>query len=270
VPAGYLVVAFMIPLAWLLLVSFYTPIPTGFYAPAFTSANYTRFVFDPFYLRVLGRTLALGGLAAVGALGVGYPLALVIAFSPSTVRAVLLGAVLSPVLVSIVVRTYGWMVILAGEGPLNQALVGLGVLNTPLRFLSQPLGVLIGLVSAGLPYMVLSLLGPLQNIRTSLIEAAHTLGATDAQVLRLVIVPLSMPGVITGLALVYVLSAAAFVTPFLLGGGRVLTVPLLVYEQGVRLLNWPFAAAAAFVLLAGSIVVLVGGTWLTRTQAAPI
>lgn len=259
VPGAYLVVLFVLPLAWLLLVSFYAPAPTGFYLPEATTANYVHFLSEPFYLRVVGRTVLLGAVAAAVALLLGYPLALVVALSTPRVRAVLMAAVLLPVLVSIVVRTYGWMVLLAGEGLFNQALIRLGLLEAPLRLLSDPVGVLIGLVSAGLPYMVLSLLGPLQNIRGSLIEVAQTLGATHVQVLRYVVVPLSMPGIVTGLSLVYVLSAAAFVTPLLLGGGRVVTIPLLVFEQGIRLLNWPFAAAAAFVLLLSSVVVLIGG-----------
>ena len=265
-PISYLVVIFLLPLAWLFLMSFYRAAPMGFFVRQFSLDNYGRLLLDGFYLKVLLRTVGIGILSALLSLIVGFPLALLITNSTPRTRLTLTAIVLLPVLVSIVIRSYGWMVLLTRDGLLNQGLMTIRIVNEPVRLLSDVRGVVIALTSFGLPYMVLSLLGPMQNIRMPLVESARMLGASDIQVLRLVVLPLSKPGILAGSSLVYALSAAAFVTPSLVGGGRVLTIPLLAFQQAVQLLNWPFAAAMVFALLLSSVCVLFLGIRLGQLE----
>ena len=212
--------------------------------------QYRRFLFDPFHLRILGKTLALAlAVTAVTAL-LGYPVAYALARTRSRRRRALgVTVLLIPLMTSVVVRSYGWMILLASTGVVNMLLVGSGVVSRPVQLLFTPLGVVIALAEVLLPFMVLSLLPVLQGVDVALEEASQSLGAGAVATFRHVILPLSLPGLVSGAVLVFVLAVGAFATPRLVGGPTSDVITVFIHEQTLSLLNWPFGAAAAWVLL---------------------
>jgi putative spermidine/putrescine transport system permease protein len=251
-----LVPFFLAPLAVMLTYSFYRFIPGGQQAPAFSGENYGRFLFDGFYQAILGDTLLLGLAVTVLSLVLSYPLAYTIARSRSRWTSWLIVIVLVPLMTSVVVRSYGWMILLANNGVVNAALAALGLSPLPLMF--NFTGTIIALTEVLMPFMVLSLVGVLQSIDPALEEAARSLGAGRARVFRDVILPLSLPGVAAGSLLVFALSIGAFATPQLVGGARTKVIATVVYNQAINVLNWPFAAAISFILM----VIVIGLTVL--------
>jgi putative spermidine/putrescine transport system permease protein len=245
-----LAVGFVMPLAILALYSIYEAGPGGTMIATFTLANYARFLGDPFHLRVLGQTVAMGLWVTVWCLVLGYPLAYTLARLRSRrVRGLLVTLLLVPLMTSVVVRSYGWMILLANNGLVNMGLMTLGLRETPVQLLFNTTGVVIALVAILLPYMVLTLVPVIQNIDPFLEEAAQSLGAKPSRVVGDVVLPLSLPGVGAGSILVFALAIAAYATPRLVGGSRLLVIPIFVYDQAMAVLNWPFAAATSFILL---------------------
>jgi putative spermidine/putrescine transport system permease protein len=245
-----LVFAFVAPLVTMAVYSFYEARPGGVMIPAFTLTNYRRFLLDPFHLTILWRTLVLGAWVTAWSLVLGYPVAYTLARIRSRrLRGALVTLLLVPLMTSVVVRSYGWMILLAGNGVVNTLLVGAGLVEQPVQLLFNTTGVVIALVAILMPYMVLTLVPVIQNIDPNLEQAAQSLGASRWRVFRDVVLPLSMPGVAAGAVLVFVLAIAAYATPRLVGGSRLLVMPILVYDQALALLNWPFGAATSFILL---------------------
>jgi putative spermidine/putrescine transport system permease protein len=253
-----LLAGFAAPIALLVAYSFYEARPGGAMVPALTLANYVRFLGDPFHLAVLWKTVAMGLWVTAWCLVLGYPVAYTLARLRSRrLRALLVACLLVPLMTSVVVRSYGWMILLANSGLVNEALLALGLVDTPVQLLFNLTGVVIALVAILLPYMVLTLVPVIQNVDAALEEAAQSLGARPWRTFRDVVLPLSLPGVAAGSILVFVLAIAAYATPRLVGGSRLLVIPIFVYDQAMALLNWPFAAATSFVLLA--LVLLLTG-----------
>jgi putative spermidine/putrescine transport system permease protein len=245
-----LVIGFVVPILILLLYSFYTPVPGGGMRPVLTVQNYTRFLFDNLYYRVIWRSLQLGVTVTLICLLLGYPLAYRLARTRgSGRRGLIVMLLLFPLMTSVVVRSFGWLVLLGDNGLLNIVLLRLHIVDAPVRLLYTNTGTIIALVEVLLPFMVLSLMAVIQNIHRSLEEAASSLGAGDWRVFVDVVLPLSMPGVAAGSILVFILAVGAFVTPALIGGAKILVVPMLVYQQAMGVLNWPFAAAISFIFL---------------------
>jgi len=247
---------FLAPLAIMLTYSFYRFIPGGQQAPAFSGENYGRFLFDAFYERILADTLLMGLAVTTLSLALSYPLAYTIARSRSRWKSWLIVIVLVPLMTSVVVRSYGWMILLANNGVVNSALTALGLQPLPLMF--NFTGTIIALTEVLMPFMVLSLMGVLQSIDPALEEAARSLGAGRFKVFRDVILPLSLPGVAAGSLLVFALTIGAFATPQLVGGARTKVIATVVYNQAINVLNWPFAAAISFILM----VIVIGLTVL--------
>jgi len=246
-----LLFAFAAPLGILIVYSFYESRPGGVMIPAFTLRNYLRFLGDPFYLYVLWATVLLGLWVTAWCIVLGYPLAYVLARTRSRhIRGILVTLLLVPLMTSVVVRSYGWMILLANNGLVNKALLALGVVQSSVQLLFNPTGVVIALVAILLPYVILTLMPVIQNIDPSLEEASQSLGASPWRMFRDVVIPLSLPGVGAGSILVFVLTIAAYATPRLVGGSRLLVIPIFVYDQTMALLNWPFASATSFILLA--------------------
>lgn len=245
-----LLLAFVTPMAILVVYSFYEFRPGGVMIPTFTLANYVRFLGDPFHLALLGQTVALGAWVTGWCLVLGYPLAYTLArLRSGRLRAVLVTCLLVPLMTSVVVRSYGWMILLANTGLVNKALMAAGLRDTPVQLLFNTTGVVIAMVAILLPYMVLTLMPIIQNIDPLLEQAAQSLGARPWRTFRDVVVPLSLPGVAAGSILVFALAIASYATPRLVGGSRLLVIPIFVYDQAMALLNWPFAAATSFILL---------------------
>jgi putative spermidine/putrescine transport system permease protein len=188
---------------------------------------------------------------------VGYPVAYAIARAPAAWRGPLRLLLLAPLLVSVVVRTYGWVILLAGNGPLNAALLASGLIQEPLKLLFNETGVTIGLLHVFLPTLVLATVGVIEGIDRATEEAAASLGSPPWRTFLEVTLPLSLPGVVAGSMLVFSLTIAAYVTPALLGGPSLLLLPTLIYQQVIVVLDWSFGAATATILLLASLLVLM-------------
>lgn len=202
-----------------------------------------------FFRQALWRTLYLAGLTTVGSVAISYPLAYFIARSKASRRTFYLILVLLPWLTSIVVLSFGWRVLLGDQGPINGFLMWLGVINDPIPLVFNSLGITIGLIHVLSPFMILVLLSSFMSLNPRLEEASAMLGGGAWQTFRRVIMPLTMPALITGTTVVFLLAIAAVVTPQLLGGFRDRTVAVLMYQQLLQIYNFQAGAAMAIVLI---------------------
>jgi spermidine/putrescine transport system permease protein len=247
-PGGaWLILFFVVPVAVLAAYSF---MPRGMYggvAPGFTLAHYARF-FDPLYLGILVRTVALSAVCTLLCLVAGFPMAFAIARSGRW-RTVLLFLVIVPLWTSFLVRTYALIFLLRDNGLINGALLALGVIDAPLQLLYTNGAVLAGLVYGFLPLMILPIYASLEKLDPALLEAAEVLGARPFSRFRRIILPLSAPGTIAGCVLVFIPSLGAFLTPDLLGGARTMMIGSLIQNQFGAARNWPFGAAASMIVM---------------------
>jgi putative spermidine/putrescine transport system permease protein len=203
---------------------------------------------DPYYWSLLSGSLWTSFVITVLTLIISYPIALLLHRSHGTLKTVLLVGVISPLLLSSVVRTYGWIAILSDHGLVNSALAAIG-LHDPVRLMFNLTGVMIGMTEILMPYMILALLAGLGRLDPRIEEAALTLGATPFRTFLRVVLPLSMPGIAFGSLLTFVLAISSFITPKLLGGGRVFLLAPEIYDQAIVSLDWPLAATLSIVVL---------------------
>ncbi len=264
VPAGLLVLAIMVaPMILLFRYSLNQYSPTDLMIEAVTAANYLKAVTDPYYRDVLGQTLWVAGLSTLLALALGFPAAYALARMGGRWKAWLTLLTVFPLMVGNVVRAAGWMTLLGNTGMVNAGLKLLGI--GAFQMMYTPAAVVVGIVTVVLPYMILTLASIIERIPRSLEEAALNMGARPFTVFRRVVFPLSLPGVIAGCALVFILCMNAYATPLLLGGPRFKMMAPAVYDQFVRTTNWPFGAALAFILLFVTLgLTLLGSALLQR------
>jgi putative spermidine/putrescine transport system permease protein len=263
-----LLVAFLLPVGMMVPTSFRPYVPLVGITSGFTVDYYTRLVSDSYYLEIIGRTLALGLTVTLSTLVIGYPMAFFLARTRSRWRNWLTILVVFPLLLNLVVRTFGWIALLAQNGLVNQALQALGVVQEPLKLLFSFAGLLIALTHIFLPFMVLVLLGPIQNIPRDVEDAARVLGASWGSTFLRVTLPLSAPGILSGSILVFVLTISALVTPRLLGGPTYQVMSTLIYDEFLQRLNWPAGSAEALLLTVMVLaLVFVSGVLARRTGA---
>jgi putative spermidine/putrescine transport system permease protein len=223
----------------------------------FTWRHYNRLFDSDLYFDALVATMRIGAVTTIVALLIGYPLAHWMARIKSRVgHAVLLMAVIAPLLTGIVVRTFAWMTLLSDRGVINTIAQWLGLAEKPLPLMYNEFGVIVGLVHIYVPFMVLTLVGVIGRIDATLEEAARGLGAGRLRTFLEVTLPLSLPGILAGSLLVFALAISAYVTPVLLGGNNVLTLPMLIYQQVSASFNLGFAGALGVVLLAVSLALV--------------
>ena len=242
------VIGFIIPMLNLARMSFNESVPGGGIRDAFILDNWIKAVADPFNLQLIANSVTLSLGVTVTTLIVSYPIALYIHWSSGRWRSFLIFLVITPLLTSAVVRTYGWIALLSDEGPIIRAIKVLGVEKPP-RLLFNTTGVTIGLTEILMPYMILALLAGFGRLDPRLEEAARSLGATPAQTFRKVVLPLTLPGIALGCLLCFVLTVSSFVTPKLMGGGRVFLLATEIYDQAIVTLNWPVAATLSLLVL---------------------
>ena len=229
---------------------------------------YERALTNELYLRVFFETFKIAAIVTLLTLALGYPVAYVMATSGRAWQLVGIAFVLLPFWTSILVRTYAWMVMLGRNGVVNRTLIGWGVIDSPLPLLNNLAGVLIGMVHVLLPYMILPVFNAVKNVDPNLVLAAVGLGAPRWRAFLRITLPLTMNGVVAGVTLVFTLSLGFFITPALLGGGRVVMVANLIEEQVRELLNWAFAGALSAILLALTLVAFWGISRIARTRSA--
>ncbi len=265
-PALYFVLLFAWPLGTVIRMAFSRPVPDRVSGVGFSAVNFVRIFTNPFYLETLWVTLRIGLLVALFALLLGYPLAWFLSRTRSRLRGLLLFLTLAPILISVVVRAYGWIVLLSPRGLVNSLLLHLGLIDRPIRLIFNQTGIIIGTTHVLLPFMVLAIMGSLQTLDRSLEDAAASLGARPWQVFRDIVLPLSLPGVAAGVLLVFVLAVSSFVTPVLLGGQLVLTIPILALQQFTQVFDWSFGSALVTVLLAAVIGISLAYDRLLRNR----
>jgi putative spermidine/putrescine transport system permease protein len=258
-PAALLfVLFFLLPFAVMAGLSLLSGNPVSNPNVVFTGRHYARLIESDLYADALIATLRIGIVVTALALLVGYPLAHCMARMRSRLgHGLLLMAVIAPMLTGIVVRTFAWMTLLADRGVINTTLAWLGWIEKPLPLMYNEFGVVVGLVHIYVPFMVLTLVGVIGRIDPALEEAARNLGAGRLRTFLEVTLPLSLPGILAGSLLVFALAISAYVTPVLLGGTNVLTLPMLIYQQVSASFNLGFAGALGVVLLAVSLVLVI-------------
>lgn len=256
-PALALIGVFLVlPYVNIIVMSFRRPTTGAPYAPGFTGDNYLRILSDPYFLGVLGDTVLLGFVAALVCLVLGYPVAYHLARTRSRFKGVLYVFVLSPLLVGVVIRTFGWLILLSGNGVINRALADLGLVERALTLMNNRFGVTVALVHVFLPFMILPLVAAIGSIDPNLEAAGRSLGAGRWTVFRRIFLPLSLPGIQAGTILVFVLAMSAYVTPVMLGGAQVKTMPVLVVQNLIDNFQWPVGAALALVLAVTGMVLV--------------
>jgi putative spermidine/putrescine transport system permease protein len=241
-PAIVLLLAFfIIPVAGLLMRSVTEPeLGLQNYTTLLGSATYTKVFFNTFYV---------AGLVTLVTMLIAFPVSWALAIMPSRWAAVLFAVILLSMWTNLLARTYAWMVLLQQTGLINRALMSLGVIDQPLPLTNNLVGVTIGMVYIMLPFMILPLYGVIKKIDPAILQAAALCGASKAQALRRVLLPLAAPGLASGGLMVFVMSLGYFVTPSLLGGTANMMLPELIVQQVQSLVNWGMGGAAAFILL---------------------
>jgi ABC-type spermidine/putrescine transport system permease subunit I len=258
VPAvAFLLVFFVLPMLRMLQLSIFDP--------AFTLEHYAEFVDTPAYASVTANTFLLAFNVALICLVLGYPVAYAINSASPQVRRLVIIPVMLPYLTSLMVRTYAWMVLLGREGLLNQALGAFDI--GPLKLMNNSFGVYVGMVHVLLPLMILPLSSAMSNIDRRVVRAAHSLGAPPWMAFVRVFLPLSLPGVVAGTSLVFIVALGFFVTPAILGSLENTTISMVIDQQVGVALNWGFAAALGVVLLLATLVALAGAMLLASLLA---
>ncbi|MBI3976648.1 MAG: ABC transporter permease [Chloroflexi bacterium] len=256
--AGYLLVApgvlyllgfLLIPALRMVGVSFWQFAPMRGPIPAFTFDNYAKLVTEPLYVTTILNTFRMGLVVTAITLALGYPLAYFLARTRSRYVGVYMFLVVSPLFVSVVTRSFGWMVVLAKYGPINGLLMTLGITQGPVEFLYTDFAVLVGLVHIFVAFMVLPIQSVLKGLDPSLELAAQNLGASRLRAFLEVTLPLSMPGVIAGSVLVFTIAISAFVIPALLGGISSKFLATLLFQQMMVIANYPFAATLGITMV---------------------
>ncbi|MCM2339884.1 ABC transporter permease [Rhodoferax sp.] len=243
--AVFFLLFFLAPLLLLILISFYNDTALS----SMGAAQYIKFGTDGFSLQVLGDTLGLGVQVTLLCLLLGYALAWSYVRSPSSMQKVLMLIIVMPLLTSVVVRTFAWVVILGRQGIVNSMFLDLGWIETPLKLLYTRGGLIVALANVQLPLMVLPLITALQKLDPNLEDASSALGASAWRTFARITLPLTLPGIIAGCLLTFTASVTAFISQSLIGGGQMLFMPMYIYQQASTLQNWPFAAAISLVFL---------------------
>ena len=221
----------------------------------YTLAHYLAIVTDEYYYTIFWRTFWVAGLTTLICLVIGAPEAYVLSRMRNPWRSIFLMVVLAPLLVSVVVRAFGWSMLLGPQGVVNQGLLFLGM--GPVNILYTEAAVIVALVHVMLPFMVIPVWTSLQSLDPEVENAALSLSASHFTTLRRVVLPQVMPGILSGSLIVFGLSASAFAIPGLLGGRRLKMVATVVYDEYLHELNWPLGAAIALLLLLANLVVML-------------
>ena len=235
-----LLVLFVLPLARLFALSFEGG-SLQWYAKALSGGLYTT---------ILLRTFEIAAIVTLCCLVIGYPVAFLLATTTPAWRAIGFAFVMLPLWTSVLVRTYAWMVLLGRNGVINRLLIDSGLLEQPLPMLNTRMAVILGMVHVMLPFMILPIYSALTRIDPDLPTAARGLGASTRRVVTTIYLPLSLRGIVAGATLVFVVSLGFYITPALLGGGKVLMFAMVIEQQVREFLAWNFASALSVILLA--------------------
>ncbi len=267
-PAMAIIGIFMvIPMGIVAVYSFLEADSTGGVESQFSLDAYQQFlfeldlddslIFNPGYLRIFGRSFWLAFVCTVLCLIIGFPVAYYMSRQSPERKNLLVMLVTIPFWTNLLIRTYCWILLLRDNGLFNNFLLSTGIIKEPIQVLYTPTAVLIGLVYTFLPFMILPMYSTLEKLDGKLLEAAHDLYANRRQLLRRVVIPLAMPGIVAGCLLVFIPALGAFLAPDLLGGGKNLMIGSLIQLQFSSSRNWPFGSAASLILLLTVMIALI-------------
>lgn len=245
-----------VPMTIIVAFSLFTPGDAGSIVYELTLANYRRFVEARVYQEIIWRSFKVGLVTTAIVLPFGYALGYFLGRSKSRWMPILLGLVVVQFWVPIVIRTYAWITLMGRTGVINKALTGIGIVDEPIRLLYTTQGMYLGLVVSIMPFMVLPVYSAVSTIDEEIIHAAKTLGASDIRAFYEVSLPLSWPGVVSGILFTFILSAGSFIAPELLGGSNDRLIAPVIATVFSLDFNWPFAAALSivYILLIGVIL----------------
>ena len=256
--ASWLLIA---PMMAVLVFAFFWPITNllgrSFFNPEFSLDKYQTLFSEPLYWRVFGRSLWISIACCVICLIVGYPVAYAMSRLKGWRGMLVAACVLVPLWTSVLVRSYAWIFLLQRQGVVNSVLLDLGIVGAPLRMLYTEGAVLVAMTHVLLPFMILPIFSTLRGIPPELALAARNLGAGRFMAFWKVTLPLSLPGVSTGVLFVFILALGFYITPALVGGPRTLMIGTLIAQQVTELLDWRFAGALSTVLLALTLLVAI-------------
>lgn len=246
----------LVPLALTLILSFNVfDYEVGVKNDSYTLANYGEVLTDSYFYEIFLRTFWISALVTLLCVIIGVPEAYILSRMGTPWRSIFLILILTPLLISVVVRAFGWSLLLGADGLINQGIQALG--GQPIKMLYTPFAVIIALVHVMLPFMIIPIWTSLQKLDPAGEQAALSLGASQAKVMRLVVLPQVMPGVLSGTLIVFGLSASSFAIPGLLGGRRLKMVATVVYDQYLSELNWPMGATIAVALLLVNLLIML-------------
>jgi putative spermidine/putrescine transport system permease protein len=249
-PSMLVMLAFVaLPLVLTLSMSLYPYDSTQMMGSTMTSANYAEVLSDDYFHVIFVRTFGMAFLVTLICIAIGVPEAYVLSRLSSQWRAVSMVVVLGPLLISVVVRTLGWAVLLGSEGLINKTLLMVGLIDAPIKMLYTFTGVVIALTHVLMPFMVLAVWASLQKLDRATEQAAESLGANMFTVMWRIVFPQVIPGVLSGGLIVFASAASAFATPAIIGGRRLKVVPTTIYDEFLGNLNWPLGATIAVLLV---------------------
>lgn len=261
----------VIPLVMTVLLSLYSWGQYTGIVEVFTAENWIEVFSDPYFGEVFLRTLRIAVLTTLLAALFGTPEAYILKRMSPRWRGMFLLVILGPLLMSVVARTLGWALLFGGNnGVANQALMGMGLIDAPLPFMFTEAGVVIALAHVMMPFMVLSVWASLQRLDPQVENAARSLGASQFTIVRRVLLPQIMPGILSGAIIVFALSASAFATPAIIGGRRLKVAATLAYDEFLNTLDWPLGAAVAVLLLIGIVLIIVASNALVERRYAEV
>jgi putative spermidine/putrescine transport system permease protein len=250
----------VIPLAMTVMLSFHDWGQYKGIEPVFILKNWREIATDPYYVEMFGRTFRIALLTTLITAVLGAPEAYILNL-----------VILGPLLISVVARTLGWALLFGGNnGLVNKLLMSAGLIGAPLRFMFTETGMVVALAHVMMPFMVLSVWAALQRLDPQIENAALSLGAGPLTIIRRIIVPQIMPGVLSGAIIVFSLSASAFATPAIIGGRRLKVAATLAYDEFLNTLNWPLGAAVAILLLVALALIVVGSNALIERRYAEV
>ncbi len=260
----------IIPLGMTVLLSFYDWGQYKGIVPDFTLKNWIEVFTDSYFFEIFMRTFRIAFLVTLAAIVIGVPEAYILNRMSPAWRSAFLLVIIGPLLVSVVARTLGWALLLGSTGLVNQGLIALGLIKTPLEFMFTETGVVIALIHVLIPFMILAVWASLQRLDPQIENAALSLGAGRLTIWRRVILPQIVPGILSGSIIVFALAASAFASPAIIGGRRLKVASTLAYDEFLNTLNWPLGAAVATLLLVALVLITVGSNRLIERRYAQV
>ncbi len=271
-PALLLFVAIvMVPIAMTLLLSFNRWDRTQGIVPTFVLTNWIEVFTDSYFREVFARTFRVAALVTLLTIALGVPEAYILNRIQPRWRGPCMLVILGPLLISVVARTLGWALLFGGStGVINKALMEMGVIGSPIPFMFTEPGMTIALAHVLMPFMVLAVSASLQRLDPQIENAASSLGAGHTTILRRIVLPQVIPGILSGAIMVFALAASSFATPAIIGGRRLKVASTLIYDEFLNSLNWPLGAVIATLLLVALIVIITGSNQLVERRYAEV